>query len=293
MTVVVRSAFRPRSNGLVGLKPTRGRLPLDALLRTRPLVLVANGVVTRSVRDTAAFLREAEAVVGDRTLEPVGDVTGPGPARLRIGMFTESAYGPAAPDVRVATERTAALLESLGHRVEEIDGPLTRQYADDFLLYWRALAALIVRSGRLLHGRGWDADRLDNFTRGLADAFEPRQLPAALHRLRGAHRVSERVYASYDVLLCPTLGHETPKLGHLDPTLPYETVLQRTVDWVGFTPLQNVTGEPAITLPLERDANGMPRGMMFGAAAGRESVLLALAYELEEAAPWTTLATAR
>ncbi len=277
-------------NGLVGLKPTRGRLPLDALLRTPPLVLVANGVVTRSVRDTAAFLRETDAIVGNGTFEPVGDVTGPNPARLRIGMFTDSAYGPAAPDVRVATERTATLLESLGHRVDEVAGPLTAQYADDFLLYWRALAALIVRSGRLLHGRGWDADRLDDFTRSLAASFEPRRLPAAVRRLRGARRDSDRLYATYDVLLCPTLGHETPKLGHLDPSLPFETVLQRTVDWVGFTPIQNVTGEPAITLPLERDANGMPLGMMFGAATGRESVLLGLAYELERAAPWPTLA---
>lgn len=278
-------------NGLVGLKPTRGRLPLDSLLRTPPVVLVANGVVTRSVRDTAAFLREADAAVGNGTLEPVGDVTGPSPVRLRIGMFSDSAYGPAAPDVRVATERTGALLESLGHRVDEVDGPLTAQYADDFLLYWRALAALIVRSGRLVHGRDWDPDRLDPFTRGLAEAFEPRRFPGAVRRLRGAHRESERIYASYDVLLSPTLGHETPKLGHLDPTLPYATVLQRSIDWVGFTPLQNVTGEPAITLPLERDANGMPLGMMFGAAAGRESTLLALAYELEQAARWPTLAT--
>lgn len=280
-------------NGLVGLKPTRGRLPLDQFLRTPGLLLVANGVVSRSVRDTAAFLRETDAVVGNGTLEPVGDVTGPGRARLRIGMFTHSAYSPAAPDVRVATERTAALLESLGHRVDEVDGPLTPQYAQDFLVYWRGLAALIMRSGRLLHGRDWDSGRLDNFTRGLAESFEPRRLPAALRRLRSAHRVSERMYATYDVLLSPTLGHETPKLGHLDPMLPFETVLQRTVEWVGFTPLQNVTGEPAISLPLERDANGLPLGMMFGAAAGRESVLLALAYELEQAAPWPTLASAQ
>ena len=85
--------------------------------------------------------------------------------------------------------------------------------------------------------------------------------------------------------LTPTLATETPEVGWLDPTQDYELVMDRIMDWVAFTPLQNATGDPAISLPLATTANGLPQGMMFGAAAGREATLIELAYELEEAVP--------
>jgi amidase len=91
------------------------------------------------------------------------------------------------------------------------------------------------------------------------------------------------------VLLTPTLAEETPRIGHLDPTADYDQIISRLVEWVAFTPLQNVTGDPAISLPLARSASGLPVGMMFSAPAGREDVLLELAYELEAAAPWPRL----
>ena len=84
----------------------------------------------------------------------------------------------------------------------------------------------------------------------------------------------------------PTLAEETPRIGHLDPTAPYEQVMDRLIDWVAFTPLQNATGDPAISLPLAESASGLPVGMMFSTVRGREARLLELAYELEEARPW-------
>ena len=78
-------------------------------------------------------------------------------------------------------------------------------------------------------------------------------------------------------------------MGHLDPTQDYDTIMERILEWVAFTPLQNATGEPAISLPLATTAAGLPQGMMFGAAAGREATLLELAYELEEAQPWARI----
>jgi amidase len=78
-------------------------------------------------------------------------------------------------------------------------------------------------------------------------------------------------------------------VGHLDPTLDYDTIMERTLGWVAFTPLQNATGDPAISLPLATTAAGLPQGMMFGAAAGREATLLELAYELEDARPWARI----
>jgi amidase len=84
----------------------------------------------------------------------------------------------------------------------------------------------------------------------------------------------------------PTLAAETPLIGHFDPTAPYEQVMNRLLDWVAFTPLQNATGDPAISLPLATSASGMPVGMMFASVRGREARLLELAYELEAARPW-------
>ena len=84
----------------------------------------------------------------------------------------------------------------------------------------------------------------------------------------------------------PTLAHESPRIGHLDPTAPYEQIMERLMDWVAFTPLQNATGDPAISLPLAESAAGLPVGMMLSTVRGQEARLLELAYELEEARPW-------
>lgn len=278
-------------NGLVGLKPTRGRLAQDKTMREMPVRIVSDGVVTRTVRDTAAFYREAEHVYRSLSLTPVGDITRPGRKRLRIALNTSGAGVPAAPEMIDLTLKTAALLEELGHAVEEVDAPVPPGFRDDFLLYWSALAAYLLRTGRRHHGRSWDPSRHDNLTVGLARhaTRNLHRLPGAIRRLRRTTALSAQFHASYDVTLTPALGTVTPRLGHLDPTQPYETVIERLMDWVSFTPWQNATGDPAISLPLATSADGMPVGMMFGAGAGHEAVLLGLAYELEEARPFAVL----
>jgi amidase len=275
-------------NGLVGLKPSRGRLPLDRDMRQMPLRIVANGVVTRSVRDTAAFYREMERVHRNPKLPPVGDVTGPAPARLRIAVCTESIARQASPDVTEQTMKTAALLEELGHRVTQIGNPVPARFMDDFLLYWAFLAFALVRGGRRSFGPSFDRTRLDNLTLGL-ERFAGRnlhRLPLATARLARTRRITERLSADYDVVLMPTLAEAPPQIGHLDPTADYEQIIERLVDWVAFTPLQNATGDPAISLPLGVSEGGLPVGMMFTSTAGQEARLLGLAYELEEARPW-------
>lgn len=278
-------------NGLVGLKPTRGRLAQDRTFRRMPIRLVADGVVTRSVRDTAAFLREAEKVYRDLRLAPVGDVTRPTRARRRIAVFTDGIDVRATPEVEKLTRSTAELLESLGHHVEWIDMPVPASFKDDFLLYWGFLAAAIVRSGRLEHGRSWDPSRLDRVTHGLDHHCRRnlRRLPGAMTRLRRITRVADELHASYDVVLTPTLACETPRLGWLDPMQDYETVMGRLLQWVAYTPWHNATGAPAISLPVATTATGLPQGMMLGASHGQEAMLLELAYELEEASPWPLL----
>ena len=103
-------------NGLVGLKPSRGRLPLDPHLRRLPLVIVANGVLTRSVRDTAVFYREAERSWRPRRLPPIGNVAEPGKRRLKIAVVTRSVDRECGPEMRELTLKTAGLLDELGHR---------------------------------------------------------------------------------------------------------------------------------------------------------------------------------
>lgn len=278
-------------NGLVGLKPTRGRLAQDQTLRRLPVRVVADGVVTRSVRDTAAFLRESEKVYRDLRLAPVGDVTRPTRARRTIAVFTDGIDVRASSEVESLTGSTAELLESLGHRVKWIDMPIPASFKDDFLLYWGFLASAIVSTGRMEHGRSWDPSRLDRLTLGL-DRHSRRNLhhvPAAIGRLRRSGRLAQALHATYDVVLTPTLGHETPRIGSLDPMQDYDTVMDRLLRWVAYTPWHNAAGTPAISLPLATTSAGLPQGMMLGAGHGREAMLLELAYELEEAHPWPLL----
>jgi amidase len=278
-------------NGLVGLKPSRGRLPQDALMRQMPVQIISDGVVTRSVRDTAAFFREAERIYRNLRLRPIGDVTRPGPTRLRVAVVTDGIGRSATPEVEELTLKTASLLEELGHQVTPIANPLPAHLADDFLLYWSMLALVTIRTGKRSFGRSWDPSRLDNLTHGLAahSARHLHRLPGAVTRLRRTTRFSRDFFGEHDVLLTPTLATETPRIGHLAPTQDYDTIMDRLLDWVAFTPLQNATGDPAISLPLTTTASGLPQGMMLGAAVGREDTLLELAYELEEAAPWTRI----
>ncbi|MDT0200734.1 amidase [Nocardioides sp. AE5] len=279
------------STGLVGLKPTRNRLAQDKLMRDMPVRIVADGVLTRSVRDTAAFYREAEKVYRNLKLAPIGDITRPGKKRLKIAFTTESVGRVASPEMAGATRATAALLEELGHQVEEITPPVPDYFADDFLLYWSLLAFFIVRTGRRTHGKTWDKAQLDNLTRGLDRhcARNLYRLPLAIARVAASGKVSARFHKQYDVVLTPTVAHTTPQVGHLDPTNSYEEIIERLMDWVAFTPLQNATGDPAISLPLAITSTGMPIGMMFGAGRGREATLLELALELEEARPFARI----
>jgi amidase len=279
-------------NGLVGLKPTRGRVPSDRGNREMPVRIVHDGVVTRSVRDSAAFLRESERVYRDLKLPPVGDVTRPGRQRLRVALVTDSIGGRRTDEETAqAVLHTAGLLEELGHTVEPVAAPVPDSFEDDFLAYWSMLALALTRTGRSRFGRTYDRDRNDNLTKGLARyaARNSWRLPLAITRLNRSHRVTRRFFADHDVVLTPTLSLVTPELGWLDPRQPYETVIQHLLEWVAFTPLQNATGDPAISLPMGTSTRGLPIGVQIAAARGYDRRLLEVAYELEEAQPFARI----
>ena len=93
-------------------------------------------------------------------------------------------------------------------------------------------------------------------------------MPLAIRRLRRSQLASAAFFRQHDMVLTPTLATETPRVGHLDPTQDYDTILGRLLEWVAFTPLQNATGDPAVSLPLATTAAGLPQGMMFAAGCG-------------------------
>jgi amidase len=280
-------------NGLVGLKATRGRLLPDPTARLLPVKIVADGVLTRTVRDTVAYYREAELRYRSRTLPPLGEVSLPLDRPLRVGAFVDTPTGAV---VDAATRRTfdatVELLERLGHRVETVDPPVGQQFADDFVHYWAMLAFAVRRSGHKLYDPTFDRTRLTMLTNGLAERFRAgwSSTPAVIARLRRSREVFERSMANLDVVLTPTMAQLPPVLGHLGTTLAYDVLFPRVEEWVGFTPLANATGAPAISLPLGHDADtDLPVGMMFSGRFGDDGLLLRLALQLEEAQPFPTL----
>lgn len=275
--------------GLVGLKPTRGRLVPDPANTKMPVQIATQGVLTRSVRDTARFYAAAEEHWRNPALPPVRLVEGPGRTRLRVGTVLDPIVGPGTDeDTRAAVLATAELLQDLGHRVEETTLPVPPRFADDFSLYWGLLGLLVTATGRRLFAPDFDRSRTDNLTQGLAVMCrrEIARTPGMLVRLRRSSRAYRAAFERYDVLLSPVLAHTTPLLGHLSPTLPFEELFTRLREYVAFTPLNNAAGAPGISLPLGRTASGLPLGVQLSADHGDERTLLELAFELEEARPW-------
>ncbi len=275
--------------GLVGLKPTRGRFVPDVVEKQLPVRIVSQGVVTRSVRDTAAFFAGMERTWRNPKLPPVRHVRGPGATRLRVGLVVDSVIGaPTDGETRRAVLDTASLLEELGHQVQEVPAPVSRQFAEDFARYWALLGLLVTATGTRTFDRGFDPSRTDNLTRGLAarSRRELARMPGAVHRLRRSRRDYRARFLDLDVLLSPTLAHTTPLLGHLAPTLDFEELFHRLETYVAFTPVNNAAGGPAISLPLGATRSGLPIGVHLSADLGDERTLLELAYELEDARPF-------
>ncbi len=275
--------------GLVGLKPSRGRHVVPEAAQAMPIDLISEGVVSRSVRDTATFHASAEEYYRNPRLPPVGLVEGPAEGRLRIGFVIDSVTGSATDAAtRAAVEDTADLLSKAGHHVEPVPIPVSPRFSDDFLVYWALLAFSLRAGGKRVIDPSFDASRLDGLTVGLSQHFKRRfyRLPTALYRLRKSYDEYTKTFESLDALLTPVLAHTTPKLGHLSPTVDFDELMDRLTRYASFTPLANATGGPAISLPVARTAEGLPIGVQLSANHGAERTLLELAYEIERERPW-------
>ena len=275
--------------GLVGLKPSRGRLPDVEGTEKMLIHIICNGLISRSVRDTAAFYAAIEENYRNLDLPEIGLVQHPGKDRLRIGLFTDPPHDVSShADSIEVTVKTGKLCEDLGHHVEAIACPFEAQIMEDFILYWGMLAFFIQYFGKKMLDTGFEKRKLEIWTLGLSRFFSKKFLkaPFAIRRLKKFSNRYEKIFEDYDILLSPTLAHAPPKIGYMGPEVSFETHFERIRQYVAFTPLQNITGAPAISLPMGFSKKGLPIGCQFAAAFGQEKRLLELAFEMEEARPW-------
>lgn len=279
--------------GLVGLKPSRARLEDNPGVRALPVNLVVEGVLTRTVRDTAHYLAAAEAYAPAAGLPPIGLVHGPSDRRMRIGLVTTDVRGRAVdPQVRGTVESAARVLAAAGHTLEPHTLSIDERFIEDFTLYWSVLAGAEVGLSKASGGRNFRPSAVDPFTAGLLSRLKTAALRIgpAVTRLRRASEVYAQQMATFDVLLSPVLSTAPPLLGEHDPAQPFETLLLKLIDYVGFTPVNNLAGAPAIALPHRIMECGMPGSVQLWGEPGGEATLLDLAYQLEALSPFPTLA---
>jgi amidase len=277
--------------GLVGLKPSRGRLVDMEGAAFFPVKIVHQGMLSRSVRDTAVFYDAAERHYRNPKLPEIGLVTHPG-RRLRVGFFTDlDESTPSHPDCVAAVTDAAKLLEGLGHSVERVTRPFDDGFLEDFFLFWSMLSFAATRFGTWFVHPDFDASKVEDFTNGLTGYFKEnmQKAPAAIWRLRKFAHQYARCFDEYDVLMNPTVAMPSPEHGYIGPEVPFDTALERLKWFIPFTPTQNVSGGPAISLPLGQSADGMPLGVQLASPLGDERTLLELSLEIEASAPWPSV----
>lgn len=276
--------------GLVGLKCSRGRLPGIEGKAFMPVDLIAQGMLSRNVSDTAAFFAAAEQVY-PTPLPAIGHVEGASNERLRVGFYTEGPGGEVCdPEVIDAVHRAANELAGLGHKVEEMPNPFEAALLDDFFIFWGYMPFALRFFGRFAMGRGFRFREVDDWTRGMARYFGRNLLraPGAIRRLRRSASTTANVFQSHDLLLSPVLTQPPLPIGILTPDRPFDEVFEMLRPIASFTPCQNATGTPALSLPVGVGANNLPMSVHVAAPFGMERRLLEVAYELEGAAPWAS-----
>jgi amidase len=281
------------ATGLVGLKPSRGRIPSGAGLAS-PGGLVVPGPLARTVADSAMLL---DAMVnGGRYPYSVGAPSWDGGAfmnaavrgegRFNLAVMTSSPWDDAY-DIALAPEATAALalaiveLSSIGHGVEEFSLEPDATYVPAFRTIWQASAANIPAEGT-------ERDLLEPLTRWLVEqgrALSARELGAALIALSTFERSVIRQFHPFDAVLTPALALTPRPVGWYDKHDPERNFAQQ-VQYTPYTSFANVSGLPAITLPVAMTEDGLPMGVQLIGRPGGEHVLLAIGAQLERRIGW-------
>jgi len=304
--------------GLFGLKPSRGRQPIGPR-RVDPVgFLSVEHAITRSVRDSAALL---DATHGRH---PAAMLNAPAPCdsflseatreprQLKIAVYHGTMLGDKVhPECRAAVDHTAQLLEQLGHHVEEAEPPGVnyRELAKHFLMLWSAIAATVFQWLEEEKGSESKASEFEVATWGMikaADVLSALDVARAVEAEGILTKTMIEFFSNYDLLLTPTLAAPPLKIGELMPSPLDEAILSVVVSlnsgmlmrhtiealakksfaWTAFCAPFNMTGQPAMSVPLYWSNDGLPIGTHIVARFGEEALLFQLAAQLERAQPW-------
>jgi amidase len=285
--------------GLVGLKPARGRVSVGP--DGGDSFLVCDGVLTRSVQDTARLLDVlCGPEPGDTTWAPPPPAAGytalaeVDPGRLRIGLALNPPLDGATidPACERAAHDAAALLESLGHHVQEFTAPWSGlNLLPDFTRSFGPLVSLTTWMGGRIAGREPIREDIEPLTWALwehARSQDTISYLVAQNRLESVARSIVQQLAGWDVVLTPALGQRPVPIGEVDGLGPDPMVkFRKSGYFTPFTAIVNVTGQPAIMLPLYQGEDGLPTAVQLIGPPAREEVLLGLARQLETALPWS------
>lgn len=313
--------------GLFGLKPSRGRVTLGPQHGELWNGAVASHVVTRSVRDSAGFLDVMAGgptyrpLAGDPYLitppeRPFRGEVGREPGKLRIAFSTQAliASQPTDPECVKAVGETARLLEKLGHNVEEIPLPYEKTIVTEafFLNVLSETASALRQLGAYLGRPVQRTDvELNTWAQArLADGFSAADVAYQKGRWNGLNRTMGQLHETYDLFLTPTLPRPPIPIGtfqnttseqrllklvdslgglkYLNGTKTVTDLAERSLGYISFTVITNMTGQPAMSVPLHWSADGLPIGVMFAAKLGDEATLFRLAGQLEQEKPWFT-----
>ncbi|HRK83262.1 MAG TPA: amidase family protein [Saprospiraceae bacterium] len=304
-------------NGLFGIKPTRGRLSLGSLKGEMWSGAVTEGCVSRSVRDSAAFLdilsgpAPGEPYIAATPARPFLQELEQDPRPLRIGFSTTHTLGQSIdPQCVQAVQDTVVLLQALGHQVEEVPLPFTKEDLKDVftIMVFGEVAADLDKLSRHL-GRKVTARDVEPNTYALGllgNAYSAKDFAVALNRWNDISRRVGRFHQQYDMLLTPTVSMPPFPIGALQATPSerrligfinalglggllksnVEELKEKIFGYIPFTPIANMTGQPSISVPLHWTPDGLPVGLMFSAAIGRDDLLFQLAGQLERSQPW-------
>jgi amidase len=305
--------------GLFGLKPTRGRTPNGPYIGEGWHGAAIGHAVTRSVRDSARLL---DAIAGPDLGAPYclapparsfAEAAASPPGRLRIAFSSAAPNGAAVdPECRTAVENAVRLCTDLGHHVEEAAPPVPEDYFSWFLIAFLAAVSqefTFVEEITGVRARRGDVEESTWLCRELGRGFSAAELSVALERLHRTTRQIAMFFETYDLLLTPTLASPPVRHGELHAKgleailqvlaahlgvgryLRYGPLLRQAADrafrFMPFSPVWNMTGQPAASLPLHWTADGLPVGVQVVARFGQEGTLFSFAAQIEQARPWT------
>ena len=286
--------------GLVGLKPTRNRVPTGPSFGDWLNGLAIELVVSRTVRDTAAFL---DAVQGPDTgppdiitppANPYLEDVGTPPGKLRIGWTGTPISGVNVhADVIDGLHETVKLMESLGYELVEEKFEIDwNHFFEGLLTLWTAYLAWAIDGIASSVQRTPSLENMERVTWDLyhhGKSLSAMDMHDALANFNTVCRQTGAMFERFDVLLTPTIAQPPLPLGTMNQNavgVDAREWTRQVFDWVPFTPLFNTTGQPAISLPLHWSPDGLPIGMQFAGQLNDEATLIRLAAQLEEAKPW-------